>query len=45
METVKNIVASVNEGVAGMAQSAQEVLGTVHDKVTNSRRTSDTAAV
>jgi hypothetical protein len=33
METIKNVVASVNEGVANMAQSAQEALGTVHDKV------------
>ncbi len=33
METVKNIVSSVNEGVASMAKSAQESLGTVHDKV------------
>lgn len=33
METVKNVVASVNEGVASMAKSAQEALGTVHDKV------------
>lgn len=33
METVKNIVSSVNEGVANMAASAQEALGGVHDKV------------
>lgn len=33
METVKNVVASVNEGVANVAKSAQEALGTVHDKV------------
>jgi len=33
METVKNVVASVNEGVASVAKSAQEALGTVHDKV------------
>lgn len=45
METVKNVVASVNEGVASMAQSAQESLGTVHDKVSHSCRTTDTAAV
>lgn len=33
METIKNVVASVNEGVANLAQSAQEAMGTVHDKV------------
>lgn len=32
METVKNAVAAVNEGVASIAQSAAESLGTVHDK-------------
>jgi hypothetical protein len=33
METIKNVVASVNEGVANLAQSTQEAMGTVHDKV------------
>lgn len=36
METVKNVVASVNQGVANLAQSAQEAMGTVHDKVEGS---------
>lgn len=33
METVKNVVASVNEGVAAVAGKAAEALGTVQDKV------------
>jgi hypothetical protein len=33
MDTIKNVVASVNEGIASAAQSAQEALGTTHDKV------------
>ena len=39
MDTIKNVVASVNEGVASMAQSAQQALGTVHDKAAESAQT------
>lgn len=38
-ETIKNIVAAVNEGVASVAERAQEALGTVHDKASESAQT------
>jgi hypothetical protein len=38
-DTLKNVVAAVNEGVANVAERAQEALGTVHDKAADSAQT------
>lgn len=38
-ETIKNVVAAVNEGAASVAARAQEALGTVHDKASESAQT------